>query len=62
MEKVKKISKYVVNILTILNALLLAINSVEGITIPYTTQISGVMIGVCSVISFYLLEQKATRK
>ena len=62
MEKVKKISKYIVNILTILNALLLAINSVEGITIPYTTQISGVMIGVCSVISTYLLGQKAVRK
>lgn len=62
MKKVKKISKYVVNTLNIINALLLGINSVEGITIPYTTQISGVILVVCGVISTYLLGGKAYSK
>ena len=50
-KKIKKISKYVLNSLNILNALLLGINAVEGITIPYTTQISGVILVFCGVIS-----------
>lgn len=62
MNKVKKISKYIVNTLNIINALLLGINSVEGITIPYTTQISGVILVVCGVISTYLLGNKALGK
>lgn len=62
MDKVKKISKYIVNTLNIINALLLGINSVEGISIPYTTQISGVILVVCGVISTYLLGDKAYSK
>lgn len=62
MKKVKKISKYVVNTLNIINALLLGINSVEGITIPHTTQISGVILVICGVISTYLLGDKAVSK
>lgn len=62
MKKVKTISKYVVNTLNIINALLLGINSVEGITIPYTTQISGVILVICAVISTYLLGDKAVSK
>lgn len=62
MNKVKKISKYIVNTLNIINALLLGINSVEGISIPYTTQISGVILVVCGVISTYLLGDKAYSK
>ncbi len=62
MNKVKKISKYVLNSLNILNALLLGINAVEGITIPYTTQISGVILVICGVISTYLLGDKAVRR
>lgn len=62
MKKVKKISKYVLNTLNIVNALLLGINSVEGITIPYTTQISGVILVICGVISTYLLGGKALEK
>ena len=58
MEKVKTISKYVVNTLNIVNALLLGINAVEGITIPYTHQISGVLLVICGVISTYLLGNK----
>lgn len=62
MKKVKKISKYTLNVLTIINALLLGINEVEGITIPYTTQISGVILVICGVISTYLLGGKAISK
>lgn len=62
MNKVKKISKYIVNTLNIINALLLGINSVEGISIPYTTQISGVILVICGVISTYLLGDKAYSK
>ena len=61
-EKVKKISKYVLNILTIINALILGINAVEGIAIPYCTQITGVISAVMGVISTYLLGNKATNK
>lgn len=59
MEKVKTISKYTLNVLTILNALILGINAVEGITIPYCTQITGVISVFMGVISTYLLGNKA---
>ena len=59
MEKVKTISKYVLNILTIINALILGINAVEGIAIPYCAQIAGVISVIMGVISTYLLGNKA---
>lgn len=62
MEKVKKISKYTLNVLTILNALILGINAVDGITIPYCSQITGVISAIMMVISTYLLGQKAVKK
>lgn len=62
MKKVKKISKYTLNILTILNALILGINAVEGISIPYCTQITGVISVFMGVISTYLLGGKAYTK
>lgn len=62
MEKVKKIAKYTLNILTILSALLLGINAVEGISIPYVTQITGVIAAINGVISTYLLGGKAVTK
>lgn len=62
MKKVKKISKYVLNVLTIVSALILGINTVEGITIPYCAQITGVITVVNGVISTYLLGQKAIKK
>ena len=62
MKKIKKIAKYVLNSLTIACALLLAINAVEGITIPYVTQITGVITAVNGVISTYLLGDKAVNK
>lgn len=62
MKKFKKIAKYTLNILTIINALILGINAVEGITIPYCTQISGVISVIMGVISTYLLGQKGIEK
>ena len=62
MEKIKKIAKYVLNILTIISALLLGINAVEGVSIPYWAQITGVIAAVNGVISTYLLGQKAIKK
>lgn len=59
---IKKISKYTLNVLTIINALLLGINAVEGITIPFCTQISGVISVLMGVISTYLLSNKAKNK
>lgn len=58
MEKIKKIAKYTLNILTIISALLLGINAVEGITIPHVAQITGVITAINSVISTYLLGNK----
>lgn len=62
MKKAKKISKYTLNTLSIIAALILAINAVEGITIPYATQITGVISAVNGVISTYLLGGKAVSK
>lgn len=59
---VKKIAKYTLNVLTIISALLLGINAVEGITIPYVAQITGVITAVNSVISTYLLGNKVATK
>lgn len=61
-EKGKKTAKYTLNILTIINALLLGINAVEGVTIPYCAQITGVIAAVMGVISTYLLGSKAKSK
>ena len=58
MEKVKTISKYVLNVLTIINALILGINAVEGLAIPYCAQITGVISVLMGVISTYLLGNK----
>ena len=59
---IKKISKYTLNILTIISALLLGINAVEGISIHYVTQITGVIAAINGVISTYLLGGKTASK
>lgn len=60
MEKVKKISKYTVNILTIANALLVGLDPIWGI--PFADKIIGTIAVVSAVISTYLLGDKALRK
>ena len=62
MEKVKKIAKYLTNILAIVSALVAGINAVEGITIPYAIQIVQIIAVVQGVIGTYLLGQKAISK
>lgn len=62
MEKVKKIAKYTVNILGAISMLIVGINAIEGISIPYAHQVIEVIAVVNGVISSYLLGQKAVKK
>lgn len=62
MEKVKKIAKYVVNILGAISMLIVGIDAIEGISIPYAHQIVEVIVVVNGVIASYLLGQKAVSK
>lgn len=59
MEKVKKVSKYVLNILTIVNALILGIAPIWNINADKITNTIAVII---AVISTYLLGNKAVNK
>ena len=57
LEKVKKVSKYVLNILTIVNALLVGLDPIWNI--PYADKTSATIAVVMAVISTYLLGNKA---
>lgn len=59
MEKLKKISKYVLNILTIINALIIGIAPIWNINADKITNTIAVII---AVISTYLLGNKAVNK
>ena len=61
-KKIKKISKYVLNGLGAISMLIVGINAIEGITIPYAHQIVEVIAVVNGVISTYLLSGKAVTK
>jgi hypothetical protein len=60
MEKVKKIAKYVTNILAIINALLVGLDPIWNI--PYASEISETIIVIMAVIGTYLLGSKAVKK
>jgi hypothetical protein len=60
MEKVKKISKYVLNSLTIINALLVGLDPIWNI--PYADKTIATISVVMAVISTYLLGNKAVSK
>lgn len=60
MKKIKKIAKYVLNSLTIINALLIGLNPIWGI--PYADKIIATLSVVMAVISTYLLGDKALSK
>jgi hypothetical protein len=62
MEKVKKIAKYVVNILGAISMLIVGINAIDGVTINYAHQIVEIIAVINGVISTYLLGQKITKK
>ena len=59
-EKIKTISKYAVNIMTIVNALILVLDPIWGI--PYADKISATLIGVSGVIGAYLTGSKIVAK
>ena len=58
-EKIKKISKYTLNILTIVNALLIGISPIWGLN---NDKIIETIAVVMAVISTYLLGNKAVSK
>ena len=57
LEKVKKVSKYILNILTIVNALLVGLDPIWNI--PYADKTTATIAVVMAVISTYLLGNKA---
>ena len=60
MKKVQQVSKYVLNILTILNALLVGLNPIWNI--PMADKIIATISVIMAVISTYLLGNKAITK
>ena len=59
-EKIKKIAKYVLNSLTIVNALLIGLDPIWNI--PYADKTIATISVVMAVISTYLLGDKAVKK
>lgn len=60
MKKIKKISKYITNILAIINALIIGLDPIWNI--PYANKISETIIVIIGIISTYLLGDKALNK
>ena len=59
-EKIKKIAKYTLNSLTIVNALLIGLDPIWGI--PYADKTIATIAVIMAVISTYLLGDKAVNK
>lgn len=60
--KIKKIAKYTLNVLGAISMLVVGLNSIDGITIPYATQIVSVIAVINGVISTYLLSSKVKKE
>lgn len=60
MKKIKKLSKYALNILTIVNALLIGLDPIWGI--PYADKAIDTIAVIMAVIATYLLGDKAITK
>lgn len=60
MKKIKKIAKYTLNTLTIVNALLIGLDPIWNI--PYADKTTATIAVVMAVISTYLLGNKAISK
>ena len=56
MKDIKKFSKYLTNILCIINALILVLDPIWSI--PYADKISSTIVGIVGVIGTYLLGSK----
>lgn len=57
-KKIKKIAKYTTNILGMIGTILLGLNAIDGITIPYCHQIIEVIAVFQGVIGTYLISGK----
>lgn len=62
MEKIKTIAKYTTNIMGMITMLLVGLNAIDGITIPYTHQIVEVIAVLQGVIGAYLVSGKLFSK
>lgn len=60
LEKIKKIAKYVLNSLTIINALIIGLDPIWNI--PYADKTTATITVLMAVISTYLLGDKAVKK
>lgn len=60
LKKVKKVAKYTVNILAVINALLVGLSPIWNI--PYADEIIGTITVITAVMSTYLLGDKAVTK
>lgn len=58
MKNLKTIAKYTTNVLGAISMLIVGINAVDGVTIPYAIQIVQIIAVVQGVIGFYLLGDK----
>ena len=58
MNKVKKIAKYTTNILGMISMLIVGINAIDGINIPYALTIVQIIAVIQGVIGTYLIQGK----
>lgn len=58
MKKVKKIAKYTTNILGMISMLIVGINAIDGINIPYALTIVQIIAVIQGVIGTYLIQGK----
>lgn len=58
MKKVKRISKYFMNVLAMINTLIIGLNAIDGITIPYYVQIIEIIGLIDGVVGTYLVAGK----
>ena len=57
-NKIKKYAKYTTNILGMVGTIILGLNKIDGITIPYAKQITEIIILFQGVIGSYLIGGK----
>lgn len=57
-EKIKKIAKYTTNILGMISMLIVGINAIEGIDIPYALIIVQIIAVIQGAIGAYLIKGK----
>ena len=58
MKKVKKIAKYTTNILGMISMLIVGINAIDGIDIPYALTIVQIIAVIQGCIGTYLIQGK----